>query len=134
MMRSWSLSEEKSKAAAEGARKGVREKLKHAFAVAKDTEPLAEEDIALLDKAATFIVRRRLSLPAEMLLEALTPLNFIGSQAMVVLEPLLGPFFPRDDYARIIKILSRRDGLNIFIQRIEGLAAKSHDAKRQDSH
>jgi hypothetical protein len=125
MMRSWSLSEEKSKAAPDGGRRGVREKLKHAFAVAPDTEPLAEEDIALLDRAARFLVRRRMSLPAEMLLEALTPLNFIGSQAMVVLEPLLGPFFPRGDYARVIKILSRRDGLNTFIQRIESMAAGS---------
>jgi hypothetical protein len=130
-MRSWSLSEEKSKAAGTRARKNIREKLKHAFAVESENEPLTAEDTALLEKAAGFIARRRLTLPAVMLLEVLTPLSFLTSQAMIVLEPLLGPFFPRDDYARVIKILSRRDGFGLFMRRIEDLTAKSGKSDKQ---
>jgi hypothetical protein len=126
-MRSWSLSEEKSKAPA--ARRGLR----HAFSVKEDAEPLTAADEELLEKAARFVARRRLTAPAVMLLEVLTPLSFLSSQAMIVLEPLLGPFFPRDSYARIIKILSRRDGFNVFIQHIERATAQKPKGGRQRS-
>ncbi|MDI6783897.1 MAG: hypothetical protein QME64_07365, partial [bacterium] len=72
-----------------------------------------------IDKAAQFIVNRRLEVPAIMALQSMTPLNFIGSQTLVVLEPFLGPFFSQEDYQKLIEILEHRDGIELFIQRIE---------------
>lgn len=104
-------------------RKTWRSKLKHAFAVKQEPLP-ADGDYAVLDKAAQFIVKRRLEAPAIIALQSMTPLNFIGSQALIVLQPFLGPFFAEVDYQKVIEILEHRDGIELFIQRIE-LAAKT---------
>jgi len=103
--------------------KRARGKLQHAFAVKQEPLP-ADGDYTVLDKAARFIVKRRLEVPAIMALQSMTPLNFISSQALVVLEPFLGPFFKQEDYQKIVEILEHRDGIELFIQRIE-LAGKN---------
>ena len=105
-------------------RKTWRARVKHAFAVKQ--EPLdPNANYAILDKAAQFIAKRHLQAPAIMALQSMTPLNFIGSQALIVIEPFLGPFFKQEDYQKIIEILEHRDGIELFIQRIE-LAGKTN--------
>jgi len=99
-------------------------RLKYAFAV-KDAEPLNQDDLEFLDKITNKIKRRRMNIPAGFFFHMLTPLNFISSQALVVLEPLLGPFFKEEDYKRVIKILSNREGLKIFVDKLEGINSKN---------
>ncbi|MCX7918839.1 MAG: hypothetical protein N3A72_04365 [bacterium] len=96
----------------------IKRKFKQAFAVQQEPLP-ADKDYAILDKAAEFIVKRRLAAPAIIALQSMTPLNFIGSQALIVIEPFLSPFFKQEDYQKIIEILEHRDGIELFIQRIE---------------
>ena len=99
-------------------RKTWRARVKHAFAVKQ--EPLdPNANYAILDKAAQFIAKRQLEAPAIMALQSLTPLSFVGSQALVVLEPFLGVFFSEKDYQEVINILEHRDGIELFIQKIE---------------
>ena len=93
-------------------------KLKHAFAV-KDAEELNADDLDFLDKIVKRICKRRMNVPASFFFHILTPLNYISSQAMIALEPLLGPFFKQEDYQRVIKILSNREGLKIFVDKLE---------------
>jgi len=99
-------------------------KFKKAFAV-KDAEPLNKEDLEFLDKIIDKIKRRKMSVPAAFFFHMLTPLNFITSQTLVVLEPLLGPFFKDEDYQRVIKILSNREGLKIFVDKLESYKGKN---------
>ncbi|MFB3897447.1 MAG: hypothetical protein ACE14V_14205 [bacterium] len=114
-------------------RKTWRNKLKHAFAVKQPPLP-ADGDYTVLDKAAQFIVRRQLVAPAIMALQSMTPLNFIGSQALIVLRPLIGPLFNEPDYQKLIEILEHRDGIELFVQRIEKASKESSKLKAQSSN
>lgn len=92
--------------------------LRHAFAV-KAHGPLTEADRKLLARLAMAIVLRRMGGPAILFLEALRPLNYIGSQAMVFLRPFLTPLLNPADYKRLAAILERREGLSALVEAIE---------------
>jgi len=102
------------------AHKSFRERFHHAFAVGDVGEP-DPEDLAALERVARFIVNRRLEAPAILFLQSAVPLSYIGSQVMVGLEPILGPFFPRDDFERLSHIFERRDGIERLTAKIEEL-------------
>ena len=81
-----------------------REKLKHAFAVEQNKEIFISA-IPMLDKAAEFIVKRKLQSPAILALLSLIPLNFIGSQLLVVMGPHLDPFLSQAEQAKLFELL-----------------------------
>ena len=99
-----------------------REKLKaglaHAFRVASE-ETFTEEDLALLDKVADFVIRKGMATPAVLFLESVSPLNFVGSQVMVFLQPILAAFFSTQEYEHLAEILERRESIGILVERIE---------------
>ncbi len=95
----------------------IVEELKHAFAI--DSAKLSDEEIALLEKLAAYVVRRKMSVPAIMFLESIQPLNFIGNQAATFFKPIITNFFPAHEYNRLIGILEKREALNILIRKIE---------------
>ncbi|MDP6125890.1 MAG: hypothetical protein QGH20_09075, partial [Candidatus Latescibacteria bacterium] len=69
--------------------------LSHAFAVDTPEQQLTQEDVALLDRVAAMIVKRGLISPAVMFLETAKPLNFIGSQVLVFLNPIVTIVFSK---------------------------------------
>jgi hypothetical protein len=100
-----------------------RAALAHAFAVDHPAEPLAPEDVALLDRIATAVVRRGLAAPAILFLETVGPLSFLGSQALYGIAPLLDVIGTAAEAQRLATILERRDAVAILHSRIEGVAA-----------
>ena len=68
--------------------------------------------------------RRRMSLPAIMLLDSTHPLNYIGSQTMVFLRPFMTFFFSAAEYDRVAKIMERREGPTKLIEAIEAAVAE----------
>ncbi|HIE03342.1 MAG TPA: hypothetical protein EYP61_01145 [Candidatus Latescibacteria bacterium] len=92
-------------------------KLRTAFSV--EEEELSEEELALVEKVARAVARRGLAIPAVMFLESVRPLNFIGSQAMMFLEPMVRSVLPSKDYTKFAEILEKREGLEALIRRIE---------------
>ncbi len=93
--------------------------LAHAFDYDDGREEVSEEDIALLDRMADFVVRRRMTLPAMLVLETVTPLNFVGSSAMTFFRPIFGLLFSTKEYERIERLLEKRCSLALLIERIE---------------
>ena len=91
----------------------------HAFAVPSGKEPLSEEERALMDKAAGFVVKKRMAAPAVLFLESLLPMSFLGNQVMVFLQPIIASFFSPLEYERLAQILERRECIALFIERIE---------------
>lgn len=85
----------------------------------------SEEDIPperkaeLIEKFAREIVARRLSVPAILFLETVKPLSFLGSQAMVFLEPIIQSVFAFKSYREIYLLLERRENLELLLQEIE---------------
>lgn len=89
------------------------------------SEGLSESDRALLEKLANFVVRRKMTAPAILFLESTKPLNFIGSQFLVVLGPLVKVFFDVAEYDQIVRLMEKRDNVEELICTIEKAAAEA---------
>ncbi len=83
---------------------------------------------ALIQRVATEVVRRRLTAPAVLVLESARPLCFLGSQALVFLDPLVRAFLNAPDYDLLVRILEDRSRVERLIEVIEDL----EEARRPD--
>lgn len=95
----------------------LREGLSHAFAVEGEVE-FSDQELALVDRLAEFVVRRRMTAPALMALESSRPLNFIGSQVLAFFQPLLSMIFPPEDCDRFVQLLEKRRSVDLVIDTI----------------
>ena len=111
------------KTASHGIRR-LRDGLRHAFSLRSPYGELTEEDYQLLARLAEYIDRRGMSAPAIMFLESMRPLNYIGSQAMVFLKPILTFIFSAKEYERMAQILDRREGVSALVAAIEEATGK----------
>jgi hypothetical protein len=87
-----------------------------------EAELSAEERDRLLEQAAQEVVRRRLEVPALLVLELHRPLTFLSSQALVVFTPLLAPAFGLENLQKLSRLLEDRTNLDRLLDRIEALA------------
>ncbi|MGQ0557903.1 MAG: hypothetical protein ACT4PN_18390 [Nitrospiraceae bacterium] len=97
--------------------------LRHAFAVRPETQPLAIEDIQLLERIAEVIVKRRMTAPATMFLESMGPMNFLGSQALHFITPIIDCAFNVKEVEQVARLLERRDTVTRLISIIEAKSA-----------
>ena len=87
--------------------------------------PVVLEDIseseqrALLEKVATWIVRRGLTTPAILFLETGKPLNFLGSQLLIGFSPFIQAIFKGDEYQKFALILEKDANVELLIELIE---------------
>jgi hypothetical protein len=102
---------------------GIRAGLRHAFAVQPESQPLAIDDIELLERIAETIVQRGMAAPATMFLESLGPMNFLGSQALHFLTPIIDCAFHAKEVEQVARLLERRDTVTRLIAVIEAKAA-----------
>lgn len=93
--------------------------LLHAFAVAPEQEGWLPEEMAFMEGIAERLVRRRMAAPAIIFLESMGPLNFLGSQVLHALNPLLGVVCGQVELERAARILERRDSVAFFIRLLE---------------
>jgi hypothetical protein len=93
--------------------------LRHAFAIQPEGYPLTADDQALLEKIATAVVNRRMAGPALLFLESASPLNFLGSQALHVLAPILDLACDAREIEQAAALLERRDAIPRLIDLIE---------------
>jgi hypothetical protein len=103
----------------------LRSKVRQAFATAP-AEPLTPADLALLEVAADVIVKRGMATPAVLFLESVGPMNFLGSQALHFLTPILQAVFPQRDVERVAVLLERRDTLSKLAVLIETRERERH--------
>ena len=87
--------------------------------------PVVLEDIpepeqrALLEKVATWIVRRGLTAPAIIFLETGKPLNFLGSQLLIGLSPFIQAIFKGVEYQKFALIIEKDENVELLIELIE---------------
>lgn len=86
---------------------------------------LSTEDKALFEKLANFVVQRKMTAPAILFLESTKPLNFIGSQFLVVMGPLVKIFFNAKEYDQIVTLMESRENVETLICTIEKVAAET---------
>ncbi len=101
----------------------LRAGLRHAFAVRTETQPFAIEDVQLLERIAEVIVKRGMGAPATMFLESMGPMNFLGSQALHFITPIIECAFNVKEVEQIARLLERRDTVTRLIAIIEAKSA-----------
>jgi hypothetical protein len=108
----------------------LKAKFQHAFALRPEGEPLTAEEQALLEKVATAVVNRRMAGPALLFLESAGPMNFLGSQALHFLAPILDLACDAREIEQAARLLERRDAVPRLIELIEaGSAPKGASAR-----
>ena len=89
---------------------------------------LSDDDQALFERLARWVVERRMETPALLFLESVRPLSFVGAQAMYFFQPLASVLLAGPDYARLARLLEERENLAILLAAIEAEADR-HDAE-----
>jgi hypothetical protein len=97
----------------------VRTELAHAFSTNAEAEIFILEDLALLEQIADAVVKRGMAAPATVFLESLGPMNFLGSQALHFLTPILEFAFNVKELEQVARLLERRDTISRLIGLIE---------------
>lgn len=73
----------------------------------------------MLDRMADAIVKRGLAAPATVFLESMGPMNFLGSQALYVMTPVIELAFEAKELEQMARVLERRDTISLLVSLIE---------------
>ena len=101
----------------------VRTELSHAFSSTSGAGVFTIEDLALLDRVANAVVKRGMTAPATVFLESLGPMNFLGSQALYFLTPIVEWAFNAREVEQVARLLERRDTISRLITIIDTKSA-----------
>ena len=101
----------------------VREELSHAFSTKAEAEVFTIEDLALLERVADAVVKRGMTAPATVFLESLGPMNFLGSQALYFLAPIVEWALNAKEIEHAARLLERRDTISRLITIIDKKSA-----------
>jgi hypothetical protein len=86
--------------------------------------PSPERQKELLTKIADQIVKRKLTTPAILFFESIKPLSFVGSQALVFLQPIVQAFLNRKEYDEITLMMEERENVEKLLLEIENQEAQ----------
>jgi hypothetical protein len=101
----------------------IRTELSHAFSTKSGPELFTTEDLILLERVADAVVKRGMAAPATVFLESLGPMNFLGSQALYFLTPIVEWAFQAKEVEQVARLLERRDTISRLIAIIETKSA-----------
>ena len=101
----------------------VRAELSHAFSTKSEAEVFTVDDLALLERMADAVVKRGMAAPATIFLESLGPMNFLGSQALYFLTPIVEWAFNAKEVEQVARLLERRDTISRLITIIDTKSA-----------
>jgi hypothetical protein len=97
----------------------LRADLRHAFATQPESITFSKADEDLMARVAELIVKRDMGTPATVFLESIGPMNFLGSQALHFLAPILECAFSAKDVTQVARLLERRDSIARLIALID---------------
>lgn len=86
--------------------------------------PSPERQKELLTKIADQIVKRKMTTPAILFFESVKPLSFVGSQALVFLQPIIQAFLNRREYDEIVLMMEERENVEKLLIEIENQEAR----------
>lgn len=110
---------------------------KHAFAIDPPgpAEP-TEAQRVVVERLCREVVRRRMTTPAQMILEMGRPLNFVSAQAMHFFQPFVTVLADPTAYNQLSAFLEQRGSLEYISDRLQALetrAAAHPDAQDRDA-
>lgn len=87
--------------------------------------------VEVIEKAARFIVKKKMAQAAIMGIESFRPLHNLGSQAMYFLAPFAEVFFKPKDYQEFAALLEKEDNVKLLLKRIDELDEELHREERK---
>jgi len=102
--------------------------LKHAFAVDPPgpAEP-TEAQRVVIDKLCAEVVRRRMTMPALLVLEMHRPLNYLSAQVLNFFQPFASALIDTAGYEQFTSFLEQRGSIDYLVQRLEALDKQPHE-------
>jgi len=85
----------------------------------------------LLSRIAGKVVEKEMTVPAIMLLEMVKPLSFLGSQALVFLNPIVSLVVSSGDYYRFVRLMEDRANIEKLEIAIEEENARENARRRE---
>ena len=73
----------------------------------------------------------RMAVPAVFFLESAKPLTFVGSQALVFMEPIIKAFLTIPQYSRFARLMEDRQNVELLIQAVERLDRDQVDREKE---
>src|SRR5262245_47493256 len=99
--------------------RNLRMGLQHAFSTETTSLPFSLEEMEIMERVADMIVKRGMTAPATVFLESMGPMNFLGSQALHFLTPIIDCAFNAKEVEQVAQLLERRDSIVRLITLIE---------------
>lgn len=98
----------------------LKDKVRHAFAVEKpeDIDP-TEHQKQVVDKVCKAVVRRRMTVPALMVLEMSRPLNFVASQVIHFFRPIVSVVLDTAGIEAFANFLEHRGSVEYLARRLD---------------
>jgi hypothetical protein len=107
-------------------RTGWRARLRHAFAVEADGPVEPEPAVRrIVDDLLERIVRRRMTVPASMLLESWRPLGAVSAQMMHALTPFTGVVIDANAWTSLASYVEKRGAIPWMVDRLAELESRS---------
>ncbi|MFQ5906566.1 MAG: hypothetical protein ACE5JA_08335 [bacterium] len=112
--------------------------LRNAFGTGEEFQYVSPEEVPeerrqeIIRVLARAIVERRLTAPAIFFLETVKPLSFVGSQAMVFLQPIIQAVFPFRSYNEFSVMMEDRKNAEALIREMERLEAEQKERRRRE--
>lgn len=77
----------------------------------------------LVEKLCVEVVRRRLTMPAQLMLEMCRPLNYVSAQLLHFFQPIAGIVANTDECEAFAKFLEQRGSIEYISLRLEAVEA-----------
>ena len=108
--------------------------LKHAFALddGSSGEPTEKQSEAI-DRVLREIVRRRLEIPAGMLLESCRPLNYVAAQVLKFFSPMMQLVLDSTAQNEFAVFLENRKSVDYLLRRLDTIAKQPAPGTSTDS-
>jgi hypothetical protein len=96
--------------------------IRHAFAIEQPGPSIpSPSQSKAIDRVCREIIRRELTLPAQMMLDSSVPLSYMAGQSLRFFEPFLTTVLDPDSVREFATFLERRGALEYISQRLEEL-------------
>ena len=94
--------------------------LKHAFGIekAEDLNP-TEEQLQTIDHFCEIVTRKKLIVPVSLFLETVRPLNYVGSQILYGLSPIVSVWIKPQAMNELAQFLENRGAIDFLCKRLE---------------
>ncbi|MEE9553846.1 MAG: hypothetical protein V3W18_06065 [candidate division Zixibacteria bacterium] len=97
-----------------------------------EEDELTPEERELIRRIAQKVVERGMTVPAILFLESVKPLNYIGSQVMIFMEPFMHAILRSvNDYNLFRQMMEKRDNVERLLQKVEELDAIQEQKERK---